>query len=317
MAILLREADIEKLATMKMALEAVEEAFRLQGEGIADNAPRRRSRLQHGLLHVMSASLPSLGFAGLKSYTSSGGAACFFVHLFDANDGKLLAIMEADKLGQLRTGAASGIATAHMAREDAEKIGIFGTGWQARTQLEAICAVRPIRTIRAFGRDQARRQQFCKEMSAVVGLEVTPASTPEEAVREMDIVVTATSSKEPVFSGEWLAKGAHVNAVGSNMLARREIDVETVRRSACVVVDSLEQAQLEKGELAAAVEAEVFYWEDARELGLVVTGDYPGREDDSEITLFESGGIALEDVALAGRIYRAALQSGIGEPLAF
>lgn len=315
MAIFLKQTHIEDLASMEMALEAVEEAFRLQGEEKADNAPRRRCRLRNGLLHVMSASLPALGFAGLKSYTSSGGTARFHVHLYDADEGELLAIMEADKLGQLRTGAASGVATRYMARKNASMLGIFGTGWQARSQLEAICAVRTIKTIVAYGRDQARREQFCREMSKKLGMEVQAAAAPEDAARDMDIVVTATTSREPVFKGEWLAKGAHINAIGSNHLSRQEIDVETVRRCACVVVDSLDQARLEKGDLVRAEEEDAFYWEDARELSSVVTGDFPGREDDTEITLFESGGIALEDVALAGRIYQAARKAGVGDPL--
>ena len=313
MALFLTEADVGRLANMPMALEAVEAAFRLHGEGKADNAPRRRCHLEGGLLHVMSASLPSLGLAGLKSYTSIAGKARFHVLLYSASTGELLAAIEGDRLGQLRTGAATGVATRHMAREEAARLGIFGTGYQARTQLEAVCAVRPIKTIVAYGRDADRRQAFCKEMTEKLGLGVYPAASPEEAAREMDVVVTATSAKEPVLRGEWLAPGAHVNAVGSNFLAKREIDDEAIRRSACVIVDSLEQARLESGELAHAVEAEAFYWEDARELGSVVTGEFPGREDASEITLYKSHGIALEDVALAGRIYDAARASGAGE----
>jgi ornithine cyclodeaminase/alanine dehydrogenase-like protein (mu-crystallin family) len=317
MAILLRESDVNKLATMGMALEAVEEAFRLQAENKADNAPRRRSKLARGLLHVMSASLPTLGLAGLKSYTSVAGKATFHVLLYSGDDGRLLALIEANLLGQLRTGAATGIATKYMARANAAKVGIFGTGFQARSQLAAVCAVRPIQAITAYGRDQERREEFCRDMRATLGISVTPATSPEQAAREMDIVITATNSKEPVFNGAWLAAGTHVNAAGSNSLSRRELDAETVRRAACVVVDSIEQSQLEAGDLAGAAEAGAFYWEDARELGLVVTGEFPGREDDSEITIFKSSGIALEDVAFAGRIYQAAVKAGIGERLPF
>lgn len=316
MAIFLRESDVEKLATMQMALDAVEQAFRLQGEQKADNAPRRRCRVGKGMLHVMSASLATLGLAGLKTYTTVSGTARFQVLLYNG-DGVLLAVIEADKLGQVRTGAASGVATKYMARANSSRLGIYGTGWQARSQLEAICAVRPIKTIVAYSRDQENREKFCKEMTEALSIGVYPASSPEEAARDMDIVITATASKEPVLKGEWLAKGAHVNAVGSNFLSRQEIDVEAVRKSACVVVDSAEQSMLESGDLARAAEAEAFYWEDARELGLVVIGEFPGREDDSEITLFESHGIALEDVALAGRIYQAATKAKIGEPLPF
>jgi ornithine cyclodeaminase/alanine dehydrogenase-like protein (mu-crystallin family) len=314
MALFLREADVEKLATMTMALESVEEAFHLQGENKAENAPRRRHRVEKGLLHVMSASLPTLGLAGLKSYATAAGKARFEVLLYD-EDGRLLAVMEGNKLGQLRTGAASGVATKYMARKEASRVGILGTGWQARAQLEGLCAVRPVQTIVAYGRDSGRRETFCKEMTEKLGVGVYPAATPEEAVKEMDIVVTATTAKEPVFQGNWLAPGTHVNAIGSNFLSKQEIDVETVRRSACVVVDSVEQSRIESGDLARAVETGAFYWEDARELGLVVTGEFPGREDDKEVTLFKSHGIALEDIALAGRIYRAAVSARIGETL--
>lgn len=316
MAILLRESDVETLATTSMAVEAIEQAFRLQGQQNADTAPRHRCRVDQGLLHVMSASLPTLGYAGLKSYTSVAGVNRFAVLLYQ-DDGQLKAIIEADKLGQLRTGAASAVATKYMAREESSRLGIFGTGLQARAQIQAICSVRPIKTIIAYSRDQERRDRFCKEMTELTGIGVYPAATPEEAVKEMDIIVTATTSKEPVFKGEWLPKGAHINAIGANFLSKQEIDVETVRRSACVVVDSLDQAMLESGDLDCAAKADAFYWDDARELGLVVVGEFPGREDAGEITLFESHGIALEDVALAARIYEQALKAGIGESLPF
>jgi alanine dehydrogenase len=316
MAVLLRESDVEKLADMKTALGAVEEAFQLQGRKEADNAPRRRCRLNgKGLLHVMSASLPSLGYAGLKSYTSIGGKVRFFVHLYNASSGDLLAIIEADLLGQIRTGAASGVATKYMAREDASRLGIFGTGWQARSQVEAVCAVRPVESVVAFSRSPEHRDKFAAEMTQKLGIPVRAASAPEEAAREADIIVTATTSKEPVLQGSWIAPGTHINAVGANQLSRRELDVDTIRRSACVVVDSLEQSMLESGDLAKAAEEEAFYWEDARDIGLVVVGEFPGREDASEITIFKSNGIALEDIALAGRVYEAALKSGAGQKL--
>ena len=152
-------------------------------------------------------------------------------------------------------------------------------------------------------------------MADSLGIGIYPAATPEEAVKEMDIVVTATTSKEPVFKGEWLSKGTHINAIGANFQSKQEIDVDTINKSACVVVDCHEQAMLESGDLFRAAEAEAFYWEDARELGLVVIGEFPGREDDEEITLFESQGIALEDVALAARIYEQAAKAEMGERL--
>jgi alanine dehydrogenase len=316
MTIFLKESDVEKLATVEMAIEAVEQAFRLQGEQNSDNAPRRRCRTGQGLLHVMSASLPTLGYAGLKSYTSAAGTFRFTVLLYKA-DGQPAAILEANKLGQLRTGAASAVATKYMSRPESERLGIFGTGFQARSQVQAICAVRSIKSITVYSRDAEKRAKFCKELTGLVGINVQSAATPEEAAREMDIVVTATDSKTPVLKGEWLSKGTHVNAIGSNFLSKQEIDVEAVRRSACVVVDSCEQAMMESGDLACASKEEAFFWEDARELGLVVIGEFPGREDAGEVTLFESQGIALEDVALAARVYEQAVKAGIGERLPF
>jgi len=315
MAIFLRESDVEKLADIQIALDAVEMALRLQGEGQAENIPRRRCRLGRGYLHVMSASLPAFGVAGLKTYTTMEGKARFLLYLYRATDGVLLAAMEADKLGQLRTGAASGVATKFMAKRDASRVGIFGAGWQARAQLEGVCAVRTIQTITAWSRTSEKLGEFCTEMTTKLGITVQPAASPEEAAKDKDIVITATTAKEPVVMGDWLAQGTHINAIGANFLTRQELDVEVVRRCACVIVDSAEQAALESGDLARAAEAGEFFWEDARELGTVVTGEYPGREDDSEITLFKSHGIALEDMALAARVYEAAVKARIGEKL--
>jgi ornithine cyclodeaminase/alanine dehydrogenase-like protein (mu-crystallin family) len=317
MAIFLRESDIEALSSMKMAIEAVEQAFKLQGEEKVDVNPRRRCKFNNkGMLHVMSSSLPDLGYAGLKCYTSLNGVYKFMVLLYK-EDGQLAAVLEADKLGQLRTGAASAVATKYMARKDSSKLGVLGAGFQARAQIEAICSVMPIKSAMVYSKTAEKLKKFCKEMSETLGIEVTAAKTAEEAVKEMDVVVTATTSYEPVLQGAWLSKGTHINAIGSNFLKKQEIDVETVKKCACVVVDSCEQAMLECGDLAIAAEAEGFYWEDARDLGLVVVGEFPGREDADEITLFESQGIALEDVALAIKVYEKAVKEGKGETLPF
>ncbi|NWG13976.1 MAG: ornithine cyclodeaminase family protein [Acidobacteria bacterium] len=315
MAILLREADVEKLADMATALNAVEQAFQLQGEGKAENAPRRRCRLERGYLHVMSASLPPLGVAGLKAYTSVEGKTHFHVYLYGSSDGTLLAVMEADRLGQIRTGAASGVATKYMARQDARRVGIIGAGWQARAQLEGVCAVRTVESIAAWSRTPEKLEAFCQEMTEKLGIQVQPAASPEETVKDKDIVITATTATEPVVMGDWLSKGTHINAIGANFLARQELDIAAIQKCACVIVDSAEQAALESGDLARAADAGAFYWEDARELSAVVIGDYPGREDDGEITLFKSHGIALEDVAFAAKIYDAAVKARVGEKL--
>jgi alanine dehydrogenase len=315
MTILLEEADVEKLLSMDLAIEAIEEAFKLQGEHKVQVAPRSRCSLSKSMLHVMSASLPTLGFAGLKTYSSVAAKTVFHVMLYDLS-GALVAMIQANKLGQMRTGAATAVATKYMSRQNASRLGIIGTGWQARAQVQAVCAVRRLRDITAYSRNPENCRKFCEEMTQATGISVLPAEAPEDAVKEMDIVVTATNSKKPVLKGEWLSEGVHINSIGSNFLSSQEIDIEAVEKCDCVIVDSVEQARLEAGDLAYAVEKGDFFWEDARELGQVVIGEYPGREDAKEITLFESQGIALEDIALAAKVYAKAEEEEMGKPLA-
>ena len=316
MTLFLNEQQVTELLTMETALAAVEEALRQHGLGTATNNPRSRVRLPTGQLHMMGAALPQRGVFGYKAYTAVKGQVRFHVMLYSTDTGELLALLQADRLGQMRTGAASGIATKYLARDEARTVGIFGTGWQARSQLEAVCAVRPIQAIRAYGRDATRRQTFCTEMSQQLGIPVEPATTPEAAVRGMDVVITATNAREPLFDGHWLEAGAHVNAIGSNALIRREIDDTTVRRSALIVVDSKEQARIECGDLLGALERGFVHWEQIRELWEVVAGFIPGRRQASDITLFESHGLAIWDLAAGLAVYEAAKVKGIGHELA-
>ncbi|MBI2878847.1 MAG: ornithine cyclodeaminase family protein [Candidatus Rokubacteria bacterium] len=315
MALLLTEQDVARLLPMDLALEAVEEAFRWQGQGKVVNRPRVRLKVPGGLLHVMPAAAPELKAMGLKAYATTRGGARFVVLLFSAESGELLAVMEADRLGQMRTGAASGVATRYLARPDAETVGIYGTGWQACSQLEAVSAVRKIREVRAYGRDPERRQAFAREMAGRLGVPVIPVERPEEAARGASILVTITNSRTPVLQGAWLEPGAHVNAAGSNALERAELDVEAVRRAALIVVDSLEQARLECGDLVAPIEQGATRWEAIRELGEVMAGNHPGRSGPEAITLFESQGVAMEDVAVAVRVWERARAEGVGQAL--
>jgi alanine dehydrogenase len=316
MALFCDEQQVTDLLTMEMTMAAVEEALKQQGLGTAINNPRTRVRLPTGQLHMMGAALPSRGVIGYKAYTAFRGKARFHVMLYSADTGELLAILQADRLGQMRTGAASGVATKYMARGEAHIVGIFGTGWQARSQLEAVCAVRQIQGIKAFGRDAMRRQTFCAEMSQQLGIPVQSVDTPEAVVKGMDVVITSTTAREPLFDGNWLEPGAHVNAIGSNALIRREIDDTTVRRSALIVVDSKEQARLECGDLLGPLERGLIHWEQVHELGHVVAGNIPGRHRASDITLFESHGLAIWDLAAGMAVYDAAKAKGIGREIA-
>jgi len=312
MALLLTEADVTALLPMSLALEAVEEVFRWQGEGKLTNRPRVRLPVPGGLLHVMPAALPEAKVMGLKSYATVRGGAKFVVLLFSAENGTLLAVIEADRLGQIRTGAASGVATKYLARADADRVGCYGTGWQARSQLEAVCAVRSVREVRVFGRDAERRARFAKEMQEALGLTVTPVERPEAAARDASILVTITGAKTPVLEGRWIAPGAHVNAAGSNHLQRAELDVEAIRRATLIVTDSLEQARLECGDLVAALDQGVVAWDAVHELGEVVAGRHPGRRWADDVTLFESQGVAMEDLAVAARLVARARAQGAG-----
>lgn len=316
MALLLKEHHVAELLDMNTAISAVEDVLRDQAEGAATNRPRYRVAMPASQLHVLAAGDKRMGVYGLKAYTASRKGARFLVMLYESETGDLLAILEADRLGQMRTGAASGVATKYMAREDARTVGIYGTGWQAESQLMAVCAVRQIETIKAYSRSAERREAFAKKMSSQLNVEVLPVANAEDAARDMDIVITITAAREPVLQGQWCAEGTHINAAGSNFLSKSEIDVEAVRRASIIAVDSIEQSKVEAGDLLPAIERGVISWESVTELGQIVAGRVKGRLNKDDITLFKSNGIALEDISAALRVYRLALERRMGEEIA-
>src|SRR5262245_11290363 len=311
--LLLNEDEVRRLLTMDLALEAVEQGLRKMALDEAHVIPRHRAVTDHSMLHVMGATAKSLGVMGAKVYSASRkGPAQFLVTLFDGKTGALLALIQADYLGQVRTGAASGVATKYLARADAAELGVFGSGKQARTQVEALCKVRKIRRVGVFSPNEEGRRQFAQEMSQRCEVEVVAVSRPEQAAEDKDVIVTATSSREPVLHGAWIPQGCHVNAIGSNFLGKAEIDVATIRKCADVVVDSKDQARLEAGDFQQAIEDGALHWADVRELGQVIVGRYPVRKHQQDVTLFESLGIAIEDVTTASRVYQKAVAEGVG-----
>jgi alanine dehydrogenase len=317
MALVLREEDVRRVLSMADVVRVLDLAFRQLAEGEAQNTPRSRIVLPEGrgVLHMMTAAAPRQGVLGYKAYTAFREGVRFLVMLYSSEDGRLLAQIEADWLGRMRTGGATGVATQYMARPEANFVGIVGTGDQARTQLMAVCAVRQVKTVRAYGRDETRRRAFCQEMEALLGVEVLPAATPEEAVREAEIVITMTTAREPVVRGEWLQAGTHVNAAGSNWANRREVDDATVQRSAIVAVDALDQARIEAGDLIIPAAAGHFDFARATPLAAIVAGQAPGRTAPDEVTLFKSLGLAIEDVTVARHVYELARQQGLGQEL--
>jgi ornithine cyclodeaminase/alanine dehydrogenase-like protein (mu-crystallin family) len=314
--LLLNEDDVRRVLTMDVALEAVEQGLRKMALDEAHNIPRARAQTDHAMLHTMGATIKGLGVMGTKVYaTNRKGGSQFLVSLFDGRTGHLLALMQADYLGQMRTGAASGVATRYMARPDAADVGLFGSGKQARTQILAVCQVRRVRRVHVYSPNEERRRAFAREMSELCQTEVVPVLRPENAVEDMDVIITATTSREPVFNGQWIAQGAHINAVGSNFLGKAELDVVAVRRCADVVVDSKDQARLEAGDFQQAFEDGALHWSDIRELGQIIVGRYPVRKHAQDITLFKSIGIAVEDVAVTAKVYARAQAEGIGRLL--
>jgi alanine dehydrogenase len=315
-ALLLTEADVRGLLTMPVALEAVEAAFRHLAQGSAQVHPRRRLHLEgFSYLHYMAAVDGADGYEGLKIYTSSREGLRFMIPLFRAKTGELLAILEGDYLGQMRTGAATGLATRLLARDDAHVVGIIGTGVQAKTQLEAIMAVRKIERILVFGRNVERREKFAQEMTAKLRVPVEAAATAEAAVREAEILITATTSVNPVVNGDWIVKGTHINAVGANFPQKRELDSETVNRSSAIFVDSREQAKMEAGDLIQTFESAPERWDSVKELAELLAGRVDGRASRDQITLFKSNGIAIEDIVTAGRVYELAMERKIGKQI--
>jgi ornithine cyclodeaminase/alanine dehydrogenase len=316
MTLFLTEGEVEGLLDMRSALDAVEEILRQHAEGRATNRARRRVALPGSGLNVMFAGAPEIEALGLKAYTVARAGARFYTMLFDPETGELLSVMQSDKLGQVRTGAASGIATKHLAREDASSLGIYGAGWQAEAQLEAIAAVKKLDRVIVHSRTEESRKAFAEKMGERLGMEVETTHAPEEPAAQ-DIVVTVTSSKEPVLRGEWLKPGVHVNAAGSNFLFKTEIDRDVVKRSSLVTIDSREELGLEAGNLLQGIETGTVLPEAIRELGQIVAGQIKGRQNPEDITLFASQGLALEDLAAARLVYDRALEQGVGREIDF
>jgi ornithine cyclodeaminase/alanine dehydrogenase-like protein (mu-crystallin family) len=301
---------------MPIALEIVEESLRQQGNGELVLHPRRRIKLpDNALLHYMAAADPVHGYTGMKLYTVAQGVARFVVPLFRSTTGEMAALIEADALGQLRTGAASGVATKYLANANARTACIIGTGYQARTQLEAVAVVRQLERVRAFGRDPERRAKFCREMSERIGVAVEPVNSGEEAVKGADVIITATSATKVVLEGAWLTPGMHVNAMGANWPQKRELDAAAVGRANKIVVDSIEQSKMEAGDLIQAFGEDQSRWNAVQELSQIVAGKEPGRSAANQITLFKSNGIATWDLAAAVRVYEMAVARGMGQPV--
>lgn len=315
MTLYLSEEDIGQVVGMKDAIASLDRVFTAWGTPGTNNQPRRRMPLPKGLVNLMAASDPDGGYFGTRTYPIMGGMTHNLLLLYSMADGKPAAILEWRRFSTMRTGAASGLASRYMARENASRVGMIGTGRQAKAQLRAVCAVRPVTEALVFSRDQAKRETFAEEMARELGISVKGAATGEECVGDADIVITITNSAEPVINGNWLKAGTHVNGAGSNAGTRRELDDQTVLRADIMCIDHREQGMTEAGELIALTKAGKIAWDAIPELGDVVQGKVKGRESDDQITLFRSLGIALEDVAFGGLALERARAKGLGREM--
>jgi len=316
-ALFLSEAEVSQVLDMPTALAAVASAHKALARGEAADFPRQRVRGGAVVQHLLQGGLFDRGVVGFKTYTSNREGARFWLHLFDAVGGQPLAVIEADALGMHRTGAAGGVAASRLAREDAREVVMFGAGWQARGQLLALAEVRAVERFTVFARDRERLQRFCDEMAQLSGTQVVPGENAQTSLARADIVVTVTTSPKPLFEGAWLAPGTHINAAGSNSLIRRELDETAVQRCARVVVDSRATALREAGDLLPSLEKGRLRESALAELGEVLVGARPGRESPDEITLFESQGMAIQDLALGMEVLERARKAGLGTALPY
>ncbi len=311
----LTEADIQKLLTMPLALEAMEEAHKALAEHKAIDIPRARIHLATGTQHVLQAAAPDLGYTGFKYYYNRPTGRSVYVHLMSTGSGRLEAIIEAVWMSMVRTGAASGVATDYLAVKNASVLGQIGAGFQGESQLEAVCRVRPIKTAKVFARNRDRLAAFCEKMSKKIGVAVQPAESAEAAVRGAHVLNVITKSAEPVLKGEWLEPGQHINAAGSNAFIRREIDDAVVKRCEVITVDGRGTAEKECGDLLPAVEKGRLRWSQLTEIGEVIAKQHPGRTSAQQISLYESHGMGLQDLWVGVKMLKLARERNVGTDL--
>ena len=309
MALYLTNDDVRRLLSVSECVKVLEDLFQQEAQGFVENLPRQRMRFGRTSATLMGGSVLGSNAYGVRHSTAT--------LLYNTESGKLDAVLEPGTLAWIRTGAATGVAVKYMSAPDASVVGVIGAGRQAVTQVEAVCAVRPVSLVKVYSRDEERRTRFAAEMRDHVSADVVAVTSTEEAVRGSQVVVAITTAREPVFDGALLEPGTHVTAAGSNNWMKREVDETTIRRASLVAVDNLEQAKIECGELIWAAERGAFRWRDAVELHDVVSGRVPGRPSDEAITLFESQGIGIEDVAASAYVLRRAREEGVGVELPF
>ena len=312
MALFLKDEDVAQCVTMDAMLEAIESMQRQYGDGQAHNMTRRKIIADSGMLSVMGGGLFHQGLLGVKTYTVVKGAYSFQVSLYDANTGELLLYTQANRLGQLRTGATTGVTVKHLANPEDATVGIIGTGGQAPTQLEALSKVRGIKKIKAYSRTQERREEFARRMTDTMGVEVSAATSNEDAVRDCDIVLCIAATMDPVVEADWLKDGSTLIGAGPTTWRAREVDEAVITRAGKLIVDSTEQAAIEAGDLCSAVDKGIIQWSKVHELRHVVSGAVTGRDSNDQVVYAKIMGTGVADVAAAKLAYDSAKAAGLG-----
>jgi len=312
MAIFLRDSEVSESLTMNQMIEKIESMQSHYGEGEASNLPRRKIIASGGMLAVMGGGLFYEGVLGVKTYTVVKGQYSFQVSLYDAETGKLLCYTQANRLGQLRTGATTAVAAKYLTTKSNMTIGIIGTGYQAATQLEAVSKVRDIANILAFSRTESSRQQFAENMSTSLQIPVTSAKSAEETVKNSDLVICIAATMDPVINGDWISSGTTLVAAGPTTWRANEVDTLTIKRAHKIVVDSIEQAPIESGDLSSSVDQGIIQWSQLVELRHIVSGNQSGRDNNAQIIYAKLMGTGVADVAAAKLAYDTAKQLGIG-----
>jgi alanine dehydrogenase len=309
------ERTAADLLGLSEAIDALADVHRRYADGDASNMVKTQVQVGPANLHAVGGAIPGQDVAGTKTWMHTPGGAQPVLVLFDPSDGSVLALIEAFALGQRRTGATSALATRELARSDARRFVLVGTGKQAAAQAEAVAAVRALTDIIVVGRDRERRRTCADRVRARVDVEVSDESSVSAALAQADVVTLVTRAKEPFVTAADLPAGVHVNGIGAILPDRAELDVDAVARCSVIAVDSRPQAQAGSGELHAAWADGRVAESDVAELGEILTGRAPGRQEDNEVTFFKAMGVGIADVALGAEVLRRARECDLGSPL--
>lgn len=307
--------EVRRIVSIDEARQVINDLFRHEADGGAENHPTTELTIPNGFFRIKAGVVNGFNSFGFKAYGGIQRAGRYLVFVYNLETGVFEGLVEARALTEIRTGAVSAVGTQYMARPESETIGMIGSGREARAQAAALCAVRPIRSIKVWSRGQEHRETYAREMSERLGINVTASNSAETCVRDTDIVVTITSARDPIVAGAWLRPGTFICAVGATTPERRELDGDAVDRASRVVVEHLPQAQAECGEIRDAVQRGALSWDRVIELKDIVAGRVPGRQTSDEINLFDTIGVGTEDIAIAAYAIKKARKEGAGREI--